>query len=251
MSKLFALKEWLPIQEAARYLSFLIGETVSEADIYLFVIMGKLDLYCHVYESPAIEIPRESRIDSYIWRVFDATTLEPENTLSGVYRLLPEYDQTIDGWPEVSINATETVSPCKTSFNLDYTLLDEEGRRWLPIRLSGMKRFPWLPDTRCLDPIDHAIKRSDLESLNSADGGRPIRAFERGKNEHRSNELQFLIQASDKLWANADRNDRTTHPKNSIVEVWLLERGFTERLAKAGASIIRPEWAPLGRKPEE
>ena len=71
------------------------------------------------------------------------------------------------------------------------------------------------------------------------------------KNPNVSKQLTSMIQASTKFWGNADRDDRGTHPDNIAVAAWLEDRGFTESLAKRAATIIRPEWAPRGRKPEE
>lgn len=66
-----------------------------------------------------------------------------------------------------------------------------------------------------------------------------------------SEKLAFLNQAAKKFWANADRNDRDTHPDNATVVIWLEKKGFSQTLASKAATIIRPEWAPTGRKPEE
>lgn len=66
-----------------------------------------------------------------------------------------------------------------------------------------------------------------------------------------SDKLAYLIQASKKFWGNADRNDRDTHPDNATVASWLEEKRFSQSLASKAATIIRPEWAPTGRKPEE
>lgn len=68
---------------------------------------------------------------------------------------------------------------------------------------------------------------------------------------HVSGNLAKLNLAATKFWANADRDDRSTHPSNTDVVNWLVEHGFSKKTAEAGATIIRPEWAPSGRKPEE
>jgi len=68
---------------------------------------------------------------------------------------------------------------------------------------------------------------------------------------HVSNNLAILNQASTKFWANADPSDDTTHPINPIVEAWLIDRGYSETLAKKGATIVRPEWASKGRKADK
>lgn len=69
-------------------------------------------------------------------------------------------------------------------------------------------------------------------------------------NSCKSNKLASLNQASVKFWSNADQKDRTTHPNNADVEKWLIEHGYSATLADKAASIIRPEWAKTGRKPD-
>jgi len=65
-----------------------------------------------------------------------------------------------------------------------------------------------------------------------------------------SDALVLLNRASRHWWENADKNDPCTHPKNSDVAAWLIEKGMTKSLAERAASIIRPEWAHTGRKPD-
>jgi hypothetical protein len=66
-----------------------------------------------------------------------------------------------------------------------------------------------------------------------------------------SDKLAKMNHASRKFWSNADRDDRGTHPDNATVASWLVKMGFSPTLADKAATIIRPEWAPTGRKPEE
>lgn len=66
-----------------------------------------------------------------------------------------------------------------------------------------------------------------------------------------SDKLARLNQASRKFWGNADRNDRESHPDNATVAAWLEQQGFSSTLADKAATIIRPDWAPTGRKPKE
>lgn len=68
---------------------------------------------------------------------------------------------------------------------------------------------------------------------------------------HVSDKLAKMNQAAAKWWANADRDERGTHPDNATVTAWLVTQGFSQTLADKAATIIRPEWAPTGRKPEE
>lgn len=66
-----------------------------------------------------------------------------------------------------------------------------------------------------------------------------------------SDKLATLNQAATRWWANADRNDASTHPTNAAVAAWLIDRGFSETLADKAATIVRPEWAPTGRKSDK
>ncbi|ARO88918.1 hypothetical protein EBAPG3_014715 [Nitrosospira lacus] len=66
-----------------------------------------------------------------------------------------------------------------------------------------------------------------------------------------SEKLVRMNQAAEKFWANADRNERDTHPDNGKVAAWFEQNGFSSTLAWKAATLIRPEWAPTGRKPEE
>jgi hypothetical protein len=72
-------------------------------------------------------------------------------------------------------------------------------------------------------------------------------------NPNESEQLRVLRLAAQMFWANANRDDKTTHPKNAKVEEWLKAnpRNFNARLATAGATLIRPKWAARGRPSEE
>jgi hypothetical protein len=56
-------------------------------------------------------------------------------------------------------------------------------------------------------------------------------------------QLKALILAWRTNWKNADPEDRTGCPKKNDVEAWLIEQEFSGVTAKAGATIIKPEWA--------
>ena len=78
-------------------------------------------------------------------------------------------------------------------------------------------------------------------------------AFSRasGDRSYVSDKLATLNQAACRFWANAAREDRASQPTNIEVEAWLVEHGYSQTLAERGATIIRPDWVPPGRKPEE
>lgn len=112
-----------------------------------------------------------------------------------------------------------------------------------PCRLEALRRFL---DSNGLygriDPFDLAdwVARKVSDGTAAASG-----------RDHVSDKLAALNQAAFHFWSNARRDDASTHPKNDAVTAWLQRKGFSEILAEKGATIIRPEWALPGRKPQK
>lgn len=123
--------------------------------------------------------------------------------------------------------------------------------------LRVMLRSPFLVDVNSIKTIDtsattflprlHLVEHVDNGLSRPAAGS----AAAGGANANVSRDLILLCDASKRFWANADRDDRGTHPTNEVVSEWLVEHGMSGTMAKKGASLIRPEWAPTGRRPEE
>jgi hypothetical protein len=88
-----------------------------------------------------------------------------------------------------------------------------------------------------------AIRPEHLQSLERKITKTPRVADDE---DYVAGQLLLLERASWEFWYSADRDDRTTYPGNQEVTDWLIQQGFSENLAKAGASIIRPKWAKLG-----
>lgn len=70
-------------------------------------------------------------------------------------------------------------------------------------------------------------------------------------NIHKSDMLQYLNQAAHRFWADKDPKDRASHPTNNEIAKWLVCKGFSQTIANKAATIIRPEWAVPGRKPDK
>ena len=79
----------------------------------------------------------------------------------------------------------------------------------------------------------------------------PAEQITAGDRSHVTDNLAVLNQAAQKWWGNAAPDDRSTHPMKSDVVAWLMQRGFSQITAENGATIIKPEWAGIGRKPKE
>lgn len=64
MSKLFKLKKWLSVADAAEQLALVFGEKVTESDVLLFVLDGALDLSVHLvngaFGSPCVQMNIEA-----------------------------------------------------------------------------------------------------------------------------------------------------------------------------------------------
>ena len=69
--------------------------------------------------------------------------------------------------------------------------------------------------------------------------------------EHVSKKLAYLNQAANQFWSRADKGDKGTFPDTKAVVQWLTDKEFPETLAEKAATIIRPEWAGTGRRPEK
>ena len=93
------------------------------------------------------------------------------------------------------------------------------------------------------------VPTTSSENPLAPENGKPTRTPT--DRAHVSDKLAYLNQAATKFWAKADRDERSTHTDNATIVAWLIERGYSTTLAEKAATIIRPEWAPTGRKPEE
>jgi hypothetical protein len=67
--------------------------------------------------------------------------------------------------------------------------------------------------------------------------------------EYTNKNLDALVAAAQKFWSNGDSSKKSRTPKNPEVWQWLVkEYELTENIAKAVATIIRPEGAPKGNE---
>ncbi|MFM7008574.1 MAG: hypothetical protein ACKO0Z_04475 [Betaproteobacteria bacterium] len=65
---------------------------------------------------------------------------------------------------------------------------------------------------------------------------------------HETKGLRSLARAVDRFWKNYDPDDISTAPRNEEVIAWLKSDGVSENLAKAIASLLRPEDLRTGRR---
>ncbi|HRI90345.1 MAG TPA: hypothetical protein PLS93_01680 [Accumulibacter sp.] len=132
---------------------------------------------------------------------------------------------------------------------------DTNGRFWMPAGGWAVEGGGLVHDDLHVTRDAVFLKRTDIECIGkrgvTPSAGTVLPLPSHAQRGLVSDKLAILSRAAATFWANVDRDDRSTHPKNASVAAWLMERGYSKTLADQAASIIRPEWAPTGRKAEE
>lgn len=309
MSKLFELKNWLSIPEAAKHLTSTLEEEVTAADVLRLALDGHLKLSAHIGNDVKARRGKLIPINEADYK--EAKSFNSEGTVrlyggiivltngqeshiikidNEIFKLNGLYDLPMLG---AERNRIEYEYCLITREFFDYSIylngafVEGENGEIFQIqehyttqkykskyRATGLKSLLYKTEllTDALKdfnkPItDGYIPASELPpSITIVARTSVLREFEESiikkttntdiqltttARAHVSNNLETLIKAATKFWSRADRDDRTTHPNNSDVVTWLIDRGFSQRTAEAGATIIRPGWAPTGRKPEE
>lgn len=213
MSDLNILRKWFSIGEAAEYLN------VSETELILASLDGAISLTVR-FNPGAYLVPVAGGDVVYANGDYDL----PQEETQGLVRLLNAYghgESDIPFHPSVvhgEGGAIYFVRDC------DKTICE-----------LGIRKV-------CVDKISSLIQKNHTSSYNHENST---------SGWHISKKLSTLNRAAQKFWANADPSDKNTQPTNAKVEEWLHENGYTKSLAAYAASIIRPEWASSGRKPNE
>lgn len=328
MGKLFNLKKWLMVADAARHLAIVFGEEVTEADVLRLALDGQLRLSVYFVNYAEARCGQVVGYEEAEWGEFSAKLMatlpnisdeakgkpmrymkslniddkrflnlsEEVTTLQGVWdlpmigeeRLDVEHEyQNLTGGPAVTLSGLDGAFVEGPDGRLCQLQESDDNNEYQPgsiAQLEELKQHIANKNIGAAEAKDllnrHNEKRKTfLEKSKSRPktenyypaGGLPkdsvlvvrteaLRAFEESINDappastnrnNVSDKLAKLNQASTKFWANADRDDRATHPNNAKVVEWLVEQQFSETLAEKAATIIRPDWAPTGRKPEE
>jgi hypothetical protein len=134
-------------------------------------------------------------------------------------------------------------------------LVSPDADFWIPHHGSAIDGGGLTEDDLRVSRNDVFAKRSDIDKIKTQGAvilEQTIRnAPQIPERDHISDKLATMNQAASKFWRDANRQERGTHPENTKVALWLVGKGFSATLADKAATIIRPEWVPSGRKPEE
>ena len=277
MTALYKLKEWMPLNEGAAYLSSILRDNITEREL--------LDLAVQKAVALSIVIPTSFSANQYkpvaldeadvvVWptQSTDGDEQQPEliSRAEAIRRNLAY--QSIEPFTvgDTAYKYVETaVSLPAGVYDIDdlglgpnllsralaqtdnrYPVLEAESKH-LMIRDTQGNLFEI---TKSLHDSDLAIFSAERFPEQSRLAIRPVhlQSLERKVTEtrrvtsdqdHISAQLRLLEQASWEFWSSADRDDRKTFPTNQSVTDWLIQQGFSKNLAEAGASIIRPNWA--------
>lgn len=122
-----------------------------------------------------------------------------------------------------------------------------------PKKISRSEIWAVLPNegqpTPILRFIDLRIARSHLREYFST-----LKTLEKGDvgtNEWMSDDLNIAIKTAQIFWSHPKvvKTDRKTHPDTRAIEAFLVQQGFSPKLAKCTASLVRPGFAGRGRPP--
>ena len=231
------LKRYYQLREAVEFLSSERGQQVSVMDVREMAMRGEIR-FCTFFSGVIAKFERiafDDAIPQSLPFSFRGYIQMPKRFISPaggpVYLGEIVIVEVVDS--DDSDQPTEAIWPQHYE---SYTCIPETGAV-VPVEVQ----------TNCDDAV---IPAADLLSLP------PWKAKENrlwsGADRYQlSANLVKVNQAAVKFWANADRDDKSTHPKNSAVIAWLVQQGLSQTLADKAATIIRPDWASTGRKPEE
>lgn len=326
MGKLFNLKAWLTVADAARHLSIVFGEDVTEADVLRLALDRQLRLSVNIVngatglcgrivpigeaeykEVPALNGKGTLRLYggpqlSFEGRAISVVKLKEEvSQLRGIYDLPMvgseqldvehEYQRQVGGPPVTLVGMdgafVEGRDGLIAQIQDDYddspyqngsTAQLERLKQHIADNILGKEKAEVLLKTHSEDRkayLERRLTQTASERYYPRDGlpadsvlvvrTDSLREFERAISAppatadqpmtpngraQVSDKLAKLNQAAARFWGNADRDDRGTHEDNAKVAAWLVQQGFSPTLADKAATIIRPEWAPTGRKPE-
>lgn len=129
MSKLLSLKQWVTLSEAADYLSKVLSEPVTVADIYRFALTGDLILTAHFINHGRARLGEVKRIREAGFKVLPSLTQDKEEVLLSVTgNALPEYLAWLEDNPDAK------------------TLIEDKTIKSKFVCLKGMQ----ISDTECL-----------------------------------------------------------------------------------------------------
>lgn len=127
MSKLFKLKEWLTVPDAARHLSIAFGEEVSEPDVLRLALDGHLKLSVNFVNHASARRGKIIPWEETEWKMFPKfdfgtkpeVTAPPELATPSPEKIMECPPNLLKAWDEIPEDERDKFSPLLTSLNID------------------------------------------------------------------------------------------------------------------------------------
>ncbi len=247
--KVFTLRKWLSLQEAAEHLSDLFSESVTERDVLNLALDGALTLsvnFLSQYETGIICEPVTE--DHWLWGLSSTgfARTKKEVTLHGIYDLpmiagnkaiVQRFAFKYDDVPFE--NGIYLAAESGDVIELQCTIFHDDGDGQ---RYTAKQSAIELPDGAIL-----CIRPSALTVLASravTDSADTTSAWPWGT--HDTKLLRDMAAAAHALWKNYDPAEPDTAPTNDQVETFLVARGVSKSMAEKMATILRADGLPTG-----
>jgi hypothetical protein len=274
MSKLWSLKRWLPLAQAAQHIATLTDDLeVNVADILQLALEGEIKLsvvftngvlarFCTTVDPTTVKFSDVPSIDGQrTIRIFDGGTIfhAPQgdvfqaNGEVGWLEVGEPYDLVMLGGERADVQRhfwrlSGSTMEDTTNFHgtfvehrlghVYYQLMDKLTDTYYPLGN--------LPENAAFVIRQSEIRRFVDSLAEPQDSTSPTRASHWPWGSHHTELLGQLEAAAQRFWVNFDPADNTTAPTNEVVAAWLVERGVSRRTADTMASILRADGLPTG-----
>lgn len=283
MRKLYQLKKWYTIEEAANRLTLTLGEPVSSTEVLRLMADGELGVFWYVQGRDAVEVApanwylsdeeaeaHQAHCPSAVAYLGVSRQSEKVILLRGVCQIEAEVCRGSSHWME-SLGTGHGGSI--DSFFFGTLLVDEDGRMWELLERLDEQRLRELPQGLPYDDVgnyrssgDHPkleelivtkreLERFEAQFLSEPEHSVAVAGFQDGQQSsepgpwgnHETKLLRALAEASYQWWRTYDRDDKTTAPTNEDVAAWLRQKhGVAQRVAEVMAQILRADDIPQG-----
>ncbi|AMP36821.1 hypothetical protein [Ralstonia solanacearum] len=282
MRKLYQLKKWYTVGEAAKRLTLTLDERVDSTDVFRLMADGELSVFWYVRGRDGVEVApanwyvTEDDLDEdeeypEVPTAYLSVSRQSEKVsfLDGVYRVETEVCRGSLDWV-ISLATGQggnIASLCGT------LLIDEQGRMWELLERLDERRRRDLPEGLPYDDVGHykissgrprieeiVITKQEIERFEAqflaepqqslAGGG--FQSDERWRGvwpwgNHETKLLRALAEAGEQWWSTYDQDDKTTAPTNEDVAAWLRQKhGVAARVAEVMAQVLRADDIPQG-----
>jgi len=285
MSKIWSLKRWLPLEQAAQFIATLINEhEVSVADllhlslelkIKLSVVFpdGVLARICVVVDPqlvPFDDIP--ALIGNRTVRLYEGGQIFSAPTgdafqAKGDEGLLPDdapFDLVMLGGERADVQRwfwSLSGSDVEETSNVDGTFVAHAGVKGptyfqLLGKFSAADGATTFPLGSIPEGAVYVVRQEEIQRFVSSLLPPPVAKLVSDPShwpwgQHHTALLGHLDAAARQFWSNYDPSDITTAETNTRVAAWLVGRDVSQRMADSMASILRADGLPTGPRPRD